>query len=293
MMDAYAQLEIEPESYELLQDEYTKLKNAYKKLRSEHLALKKDLVSIIEQCWIKVDSQYNCKSSMSESLNRISSVDLTTVAPDELLGDLKTQIETMLHQVYLNCEVSKSLEFSKVEEAKNNVELSELKDFSDFVGNLDEIQNTVEAFNIMLDNVTLQQLVTNAPDETHRSRIDLSNKTIVQVLNSMKNVMQDPVRTKYPKRLKDLQSQFIDLLSNKANLTMMWNNQFKTCVEHVESAPRRSFRKPRFRPKSRSVGPPLNQDSGIDSPRTSSRSRQLLIRFTNAMLPEEARIRDV
>jgi len=287
MTDAYSQVEIEPESYSLLQDEYLKLKSAYQKLRSEHLTMKKGIVATVGQCWTKIDKQYNCKNSMSESLNRLGSVDVATVAADDLLGDLKTQIETMLRQVYLNCEINKSLEMGRLKEEKINTEITDL---SDFVSVLDQIQKTVEAFNNMLENVTLQQLVTNAPDETHSGRINLSNKTIVQVLNSMRNVMENPERTKYPKRLRDLQSQFFELLTSKANLTMMWNNQFLTCIEQVDSKLRRSVRKPRSPSNLRSVGTQVSRDSD-GSQRARSRSAQLLIRFTNSMLPDEARIR--
>lgn len=286
MDDGKAHLEIEFESYSQLQDQYTKLKSAYQKLRGEHLTMKKGIMTTVQQCWTKIDNQYNCKNSMSVSLNRLASVDVATVAANDLLGDLKTQIETMLRQVYLNCEINKSLELGKLKEEKSN---SELTDSSDFHAIFDQIRETVEAFNNMLDNVTLQQLVTNAPDETHSGRIDLSNKTIVQVLNSMKNVMENPARMKYPKRLKDLQSQCFELLSSKANLTMMWNNQFLTCIEHVDSAPRRVFRRPVSASNLNSVGTQVRRPSGLSSPR--SRSRSLLIRFTNTMLPDEARIR--
>jgi len=286
MTDAKGHLEIKFESHSLLQDQHTKLKSAYQKLRGEHLTMKKGIMNTVQQCWMKIDKQYNCKNSMSVSLNRLASVDIATVAANDLLGDLKTQIETMLRQVYLNCEINKSLELGKLKEEKNNPELT---DSSNFLAILDQIQETVEAFNNMLDNVTLQQLVTNAPDETHSGRIDLSNKTIVQVLNSMKNVMENPERTKYPKRLKDLQSQCFQLLSSKANLTMMWNNQFLTCIEHVDSAPRRSFRRPLSASNLRSVGTQHSRHSTSNSPR--SRSRSLLIRFTNSMLPDEVRIR--
>jgi len=288
MTDAYGQVEIEPESYSLLQDEYLKLKSAYQKLRNEHLTMKKGIVTTVGQCWTKIDKQYNCKNSMSESLNRLGSVDVAAVGADDLLGDLRTQIETMLRQVYLNCEINKSLEVGKLKEEKYSPEITDL---SDFVCIMEQIQETVEAFNNMLENVSLQQLVANAPDETHSERINLSNKTIVQVLNSMRNVMENPERKKYPKRLRDLQSQCFELLNSKANLTMMWNNQFLTCIEQLDNKPQRSLRKPRLQSSLRSLGTQDSRDSDTSSQRARSRSTQLLIRFTNSMLPDEARIR--
>jgi len=280
-------LEIENKSHSLPQDEYSNLKSEYQKLRSEHLMMKKGIVATVQQCWTKIDRQYNCKNSMSESLNRLGSVDVVTVAADELLGDLKTQIETMLRQVYLNCEINKSLELSKLKEEKTN---SEPTDVSEVLESLDKILQTVDAFNNMLDNATLQRLVTNAPDETHTGRIDLSNKTIVQMLNSMKNIMENPA-TDYPKQLKDLQSQCFELLSSKANLTMMWNNQFLTCIQQIDSAPRRSFRRPRLISNSRRVGTEVSRISCSGSPKASSRSKKGLIRFSNSMLPDDACIR--
>jgi len=249
--------------------------------------MKKGIVATVQQCWTKIDRQYNCKNSMSESLNRLGSVDVVTVGPDELVGDLKTQIETMLRQVYLNCEINKTLELSKLKEEKTN---SEPTDESEVLTSLDKILQTVDAFNNMLDNATLQRLVTNAPDETHSGRIDLSNKTIVQMLNSMKNMMENPAKD-YPKQLKDLQSQCFELLSSKANLTMMWNNQFLTCIQQIDSAPRRSFRRPRLISNSRRVGTEVSGISCSGSPKASSRPSKGLIRFTNSMLPDDARIR--
>jgi len=280
------QLEIENKSHSLPEDEYSNLKSAYQKLRSEHLMMKKGIVTTVQQCWTKIDRQYNCKNSMSESLNRLGSVDVVTVAADELLGDLKTQIETMLRQVYLNCEINKSLELSKLKEQKTN---SEPTDVSEVLASLDKILQTVDAFNNMLDNVTLQRLVTNAPDETHSGRIDLSNKTIVQMLNSMKSIMENPA-TDYPKQLKDLRSQCFELLSSKGNLIMMWNNQFLTCIQQVDSATRQPFRRPRLLSNSRRVGTEVSRVSCSGSPKASSPSNKGFICLPNSTLPD-ARIR--
>jgi len=252
-IDAYDQPDIELDSYCRLQDEYTKLKVAYQCLRKEHINLKAGVVATVDHCWEKIDRQYNCKNvSMSGSLKRQNSVDLHTVLVNTLVKDLRTQMETMLRQVYLNCEFKKTLEVEKMRDNQDDVKNCMITDLTDYEKNLDRIQKTTEAFNIMLDNITFSSLVENAPDETDIGRIDLSNKTIAQVLSSMTSVLEERQSLELPQQLQELQKLCFHILSNKATLIVEWNNQFLKCADHSAKPPRRSLRRVRDRLKARS-----------------------------------------
>jgi len=245
MTDKYAEPEFDLESYHRLQDEYHKLKAAYQTLRKEHITLKAGVVKTVEHCWRKIDRQYNCKNvSMSESLTRLSSVDVRTVSSSSLLKDLRIQMETMLRQVYLNCEFKTTLAFHRNTE-DDDVKTADISDLAQFKKELDVIQRSTELFNIMLDNVTLESLAENTPDETDSGRIDLSNKTIAQVLSSMKDMLEDQGRSTLPKQLQDLQKLCFQLLSNKGNLTVKWNNHILLCRDYVVKQSRKSLRRVR------------------------------------------------
>lgn len=251
MIDKYAEPEVNIASHHRLQDEYHKLKAAYQTLRKEHITLKTGIVNTIANCWRKIDRQYNCKNvSMSESLTRLNTGDARTASSSSLLKDLKIQMETMLRQVYLNCEFKKTLKVEKIREdddAKN----ADINDLGHFQKELDVIQRSSELFNIMLDNVTLEALAENTPDETDSGRIDLSNKTIAQVLRSMKDGLEEKRRSTFPKQLQDLQKLCFHLVSNKGNLIVQWNNHILSCPDYELKQTRKSLRRVRSKFKKR------------------------------------------
>lgn len=243
--DKYAEPEVDIDSYHRLQDEYHKLKAAYQTLRKEHITLKTGVVKTVANCWRKIDRQYNCKNvSMRESLTRINVGDARTASSSSLLKDLKTQMETMLRQVYLNCEFKKTLNVERIRE-DDDVKTADITDLGYFQKELDVIQRSSELFNIMLDNVTLESLAENTPDETDSGRIDLSNKTIAQVLSSMKDGLEEQRRSTLPKQLQDLQKLCFQLVSNKGNLIVQWNNHILSCPDYELKQSRRSLRRVR------------------------------------------------
>jgi len=250
--DKYAEHEFNIDSYHRLQDEYHKLKAAYQTLRKEHITLKTGVVNTIDNCWRKINKQYNCQNvSMSESLTRLNSGDARTASSSSLLKDLKIQMETMLRQVYLNCEFKKSLKVERIRE-DDDVKNADITDLGHFQKELDVIQRSTELFNIMLDNVTLESLAKNTPDETDSGRVDLSNRTIAQVLSSMKDGQAEQQRSTLTKQLQDLQKLCFQLLSNKGNLIVQWNNHILSCPDYELKQPRRSLRRVRSKFKRRS-----------------------------------------